>query len=131
MLASIFNSPGAIKVLLWYTDPTLTCNKGFTALIYACINKSFDAIDILLKCTDINHACNNARTALMYAVDGEDIEVIRVLLHFQNGKSASATDKKGKTVLIIASENDSPKVVEELLVYSNINHRCSETERPR
>ena len=90
--------------------------RGHTPLILACYRGQPEAAKLLIKLgVNLNYACDLG-TALHAAVYQEDFVITEILL--KNNIDINALDSDGLTVLIMAVNGSSPKMVELLLKYN-------------
>ncbi|WP_395374453.1 ankyrin repeat domain-containing protein [Marinicella sp. W31] len=94
----------------------VTCNRGRTALMTACLRAHQKKAQFLIEhCKDINLSDETGMTALLEAASVQNLALIKLLT--ENGADINLCNQAGDNALIIAVNNKKPdvKVIRELM----------------
>ncbi|QDS71946.1 hypothetical protein FKW77_000869 [Venturia effusa] len=101
-------------------DPDSQDKEGRTVLIHLAAEKpgrwKRDMIELLLHYVDIEAKDDTRRTALIWAAATGKPEMVDILLSGEKKADTSASNNRGRTALMFASENSHVEVVRRLLV---------------
>ena len=97
------------------------CNRGMTALMYACKDGHKDVVQLLLELehsalnVELNARSNDGSTAFMWACAKGRKDVVQLLLVHSSKIELYAQDVSGRTALMDACNNGHKDIVQLLL----------------
>ncbi|TLD32578.1 putative electron transfer flavoprotein subunit alpha [Venturia nashicola] len=101
-------------------NPDSSDKEGRTVLIHLAAEKpgkwEKDMVDLLLHYADIEAKDDTRRTALIWAAATGKAKLVDTLLSGEKRADTSASNNRGRTALMFASENNHVEVVQRLLV---------------
>jgi ankyrin repeat protein len=117
-----------MEILISYgANPNTINNEGNTALTIACATRNDKAIILLLD----NGADANIGSPLAITANREDVWLVRLLL--EKGANPNATDRHGKSALLIARYNErfGKYRIMEMLLDAGANTMLNDNEKNR
>ena len=127
--AASYDDPDALDDLISMERSTVNMpdNNGNTPLIYAVQKGYLDNVKVLLASqADVNYKNPTGLSALAAAVAEGDLPMVKWLIK-NTRADINITDKKGRTPVFYAVENDQPEVLKFLLT-SGANPNLSNTD---